>query len=418
MRTRRRSGRRAGAGHAVRVAAVTTAAIAVVYVVCITVLNLVVSGHLTAQTDARLSDRLTDLRRQVSTTSPQSARPEIGPDDDHDDDDGDDGSPVAVWLIGADRRIITSTTGAPTLPSRLASDDGNSGASTAALGKSGRYRLEQAHSGAGLLVAGISLAGDQRIERWLLIGEVTAGPVLLLAMFAGSVLIGLRAQAPIEQSRQRQLEFTADASHELRTPLSVIKAEADLALASPRKAAEYRDTLVRIQGESDRLRRLTEDMLWLARFDSQPPHLDEGPVDLVTVARAGADRFRSVGPAVTTDLAVSSALIDAPPEWIDRLTGVLLDNACRYAGPDGKVRIRVSVAGSRAALVVEDSGPGIAEDQRSQLFDRFSRATEQKSGTGLGLAIGDSVVQSTGGRWEVGVSPLGGARLAVTWRHT
>jgi signal transduction histidine kinase len=197
----------------------------------------------------------------------------------------------------------------------------------------------------------------------------------------------------------------------------VIRAEADLALASPRKAAEYRDTLVRIQGESDRLRRLTEDMLWLARFDSQPPHLDEGPVDLVTVAQAGADRFRSVGPAVTTDLAVSSALIDAPPEWIDRLTGVLLDNACRYAGADGKVRISVSAAGSRVTLVVEDSGPGIAEEQRSRLFDRFSRATEQKSGTGLGLAIGDSVVQSTAGRWEVGVSPLGGARLAVTWRQ-
>ena len=91
------------------------------------------------------------------------------------------------------------------------------------------------------------MASDHRIERWLLIGEVTAGPVLLLAMFAGSLLIGLRAQAPVERSRRRQLEFTADASHELRTPLSVIRAETDLALASPRKAADYRDTLVRIR---------------------------------------------------------------------------------------------------------------------------------------------------------------------------
>jgi two-component system sensor histidine kinase RstB len=77
----------------------------------------------------------------------------------------------------------------------------------------------------------------------------------------------------------------------------------------------------------------------------------------------------------------------------------------------------VTVSGSRATLAVEDSGPGIAQEQRSRLFDRFSRSTEQKSGTGLGLAIGDSVVQSTGGRWDVGDSPLGGARLAVTWRH-
>ena len=80
-------------------------------------------------------------------------------------------------------------------------------------------------------------------------------------------------------------------------------------------------------------------MLWLARFDSQPPRLDEGPADLATVAQACADRFRSVGPTVTAAVAAEPALINAPPDWIDRLAGVLLDNACRYAGPDGQVRV-------------------------------------------------------------------------------
>jgi signal transduction histidine kinase len=268
-----------------------------------------------------------------------------------------------------------------------------------------------------LVVVGLSLAGNQRVKQLMLLGEVTAGPVLLLAMFAGSLLIGLRAQAPVEQSRRRQLEFTADASHELRTPLSVIRAETDLALARPHEAAHYRDTLVRIRAESDRLRRLVEDMLWLARFDSQPPRLDKGPVDLATVAQACADRFRSVGPAVTAAVTTEPALVNAPPEWIDRLAGVLLDNACRYAGPGGQVRVGVTVTGSRVTLTVEDSGPGIPADQRPRLFDRFSRATEQDSGAGLGLAIGDSVVRSTGGRWEIADSPLGGALMAVTWRH-
>jgi signal transduction histidine kinase len=286
-----------------------------------------------------------------------------------------------------------------------------------ALGRSGTFRLKSSTSGSDLLVVGFSLAGDHRIERWLLIGEITAGPLLLLAMFAGALLIGLRAQAPVEQSRRRQLEFTADASHELRTPLSVIRAETDLALASPRAAADYRDTLTRIGGETERLRRLVEDMLWLARFDSQPPRLDEGPVDVSTVAQACADRFRSVGPAVTATATDEPALVNAPPEWMDRLAGVLLDNACRYAGMDGQVRIGVVVTGNRVTLTVEDSGPGIPADQRPRLFDRFSRATEQGSGAGLGLAIGDSVVRSTGGRWEVGDSSLGGARLAVSWRQ-
>jgi signal transduction histidine kinase len=288
---------------------------------------------------------------------------------------------------------------------------------TATLATSGPYRLRLARSGTDVMVLGLSLSDDHRIERWLLIGEVAAGPVLLLAMFAGALVIGLRAQAPVEQARRRQLEFTADASHELRTPLSVIRAETDLALASPRKADAYRDTLLRIRGESERLRLLVEDMLWLARFDSQPPHPEEGPTDLVMVARACADRFRSVGPTVTADVADTAALINAPPDWTDRLAGVLLDNACRYAGPDGEVRIGVHVAGNRVALTVEDSGPGIPADERSRLFDRFSRATEHGSGTGLGLAIGDSVVRSTGGRWDVGDSPLGGARFEVSWRH-
>ena len=123
----------------------------------------------------------------------------------------------------------------------------------------------------GWLVAGQSLAGIAHTRRLLLYAEVLAGPFLLLAMFFGCLMVGRRALAPVEQSRRRQLEFTADASHELRTPLSVIRAEADVALSTPRDAAGYRDALARIQGESVRLRHLVDDMLWLARSGSGPP---------------------------------------------------------------------------------------------------------------------------------------------------
>ncbi len=165
-----------------------------------------------------------------------------------------------------------------------------------------------------------------------------------------------------------------------------------------------------------RLRHLVDDMLWLARFDSRPPPRDE-PVDLVTLAQACAERFRAVGPAITAETAAVPALISAPPEWIDQLAGALMDNACRYAGPDGVVRIGVRADGSRISLTVEDSGPGIVEAERPMLFDRFHRATEQGSGAGLGLAIGDSIVRSTGGRWHIGDSPLGGALMMVTWQR-
>jgi signal transduction histidine kinase len=410
-------------GPAVKVAAVATAVLAVAYVAAVIVLNLVVGAHLTGQTEARLADRLTDVRRDPS----QLARPPSDPGarSDPDDDLDDDSAPVYLWAANASGTVTAHTPGAPSLPASLfrstplTGDGGRDGlALTLGLGpRDAQFLLKMASDGSGWLVAGQSLAGDAHTQNLLRNTEIIAGPLVLAAIFLASLVVGLRALAPVEQSRRRQLEFTADASHELRTPLSVIRAEADVALSAPRDADGYRDALTRIQGETQRLRQLVEDLLWLARFDSRPPPPGDEPVDLATLAQACADRFRSVGPAVTADTQDTPVLISAPPEWIDRLAGVLVDNACRYAGPGGQVRIRVLAHGSRASLIVEDSGPGIPEPERSRLFDRFHRAAELGAGTGLGLAIGDSIVRSTGGRWQVGESSLGGASMSVSWKH-
>jgi two-component system sensor histidine kinase CiaH len=404
-----------GSSPAVRVAAVATVAIAVVYVIGALVFNLVAARHMTGNKDDQLGDRLRVARHDPDTLGQRVARGDASSSD-----LDADGPPVFIWAVNDRRKVVAHSPGAPVLPSAMltagALRDGN--AVTANLGGSAPYRVRVAEDRGGWLIAGENLAENRHTQSLLLDAEVIAGPFLLLAIFLGLLVVGLRALAPVEQSRRRQLEFTADASHELRTPLSVIRAEADVALSAPREAAEYRDSLRRIQGESQRLRQLVEDMLWLARFDSNPPPPGSEPVDLATLAQACADRFRAVGPAVSAETPDGAVLISAPPEWIDRLAGVLVDNACRYAGPDGTVRIRVRVQGSRVSLTVEDSGPGIAEAERPQLFDRFHRATEHGSGAGLGLAIGDSIVRSTGGRWHVGDSPLGGALMSVSWRHS
>jgi len=77
--------------------------------------------------------------------------------------------------------------------------------------------------------------------------------------------------------------------------------------------------------------------------------------------------------------------------------------------------VRVAAEGNRVTLAIDDSGPGIPPERRSQVFDRFRRATDQPGGAGLGLAIADAIVRATNGRWEVGSSPAGGASMAVTW---
>ncbi len=372
------------ASPAAKVAAVATAAIAAVYVIGVVVLNLVVSAHLTEQTNEKLASRLAVARQDPATLSQRVTRNGTSQRADNGDIDAD-GLPVFLWSMNAHGAVTGHSPGAPALSATVLAGHAprDKLAITANLGTVGPFRLKITRDGSGWVIAGQSLAGDAHTERLLRYGEVIAGPFLLLAMFLGSLVVGLRALAPVEQSRRRQLEFTADASHELRTPLSVIRAEADVALSASRDAAGYRDALTRIQGETQRLRQLVEDMLWLARFDSRPPPPGDEPVDLATLAQACADRFRAVGPAVTAETAAGPALISAPPEWIDRLAGVLVDNACRHAGPDGRVRIQVRAHGSRVSLIVEDSGPGIPEADRPRLFDRFHRSTQGGSG-GMG----------------------------------
>jgi two-component system sensor histidine kinase RstB len=79
------------------------------------------------------------------------------------------------------------------------------------------------------------------------------------------------------------------------------------------------------------------------------------------------------------------------------------------------VTVAVAGDGSRIALTVDDSGPGIPETERSRIFDRFHRANDATGGAGLGLAIADAIVRATNGRWRIGTSPSGGARMSVSW---
>jgi len=392
---------------AARVAAVATLLIAVVYVVVVGVLDMIVYQHLVWNADARIEERLH-----------HAAAHDLGSAQGRSSTDLDD-APVLLWRVGANGHPVALSADTPTLASDAWS---HSGPTTATVGTT-QFRLAATRSGTGWLVAGQSLAQADHVRAVLLAGEAIAGPVLLVSMFLGSVVIGVQASSPVELARRRQLEFTADASHELRTPLSVIDAELSLARATPRRADEYRQALDRIGGESQRLRQIVEDLLWLARFDSEPPPPGDEPVDLATIAVTCADRFGSVAQSRGVEITVRSegqgpAWIDAPPEWVDRLAGVLVDNACRHAGPGGSVRILVDSQGHRVSLAVEDSGPGITPEERPRLFDRFHRATAGGGGAGLGLAIADSVVRSTAGRWTVGDAAIGGARMEVSWHRS
>ena len=118
---------------------------------------------------------------------------------------------------------------------------------------------------------------------------------------------------------------------------------------------------------------------------------------------------------MTVAISDQPPVINASSEWLDRLLGVLLDNACKYAPEQGRITVGVAAERNRVRLVVEDSGPGIPSHEQHRIFDRFHRASDVP-GAGLGLAIADAVVRLTHGRWEIGGSAqLGGASMAVSW---
>ncbi|HWD54311.1 MAG TPA: HAMP domain-containing sensor histidine kinase [Acidimicrobiales bacterium] len=391
-----------------RVAAVATVVVIVFYVIAAVILNLIVTNHLITTTDHRLADRLRDAGQQTLTAPGSSA-----PDDAVDLDD----APIFLWSIAPSGTVNALTATAPPLPSRHWGTD----PVTLDVGSS-TLRFDTLRVNDAVLVAGQSTAATSNVQSTLLVAELVFGLILTVAVFAGALVVGLRASAPSELIRRRQAEFTADASHELRTPISVIEAEVGLALDRPRDTTAYREAFERVGRESTRLRRIVEDLLWLARADSaQLPPGDAGAADVGEVVERCVERFRALAVAHSVDLSMQRVgkgpfSVQVQPDLLDRLAGVLVDNACKFAGEGGRVEVSVRDWGTRVDLRVDDSGPGIPEDQRDAVFDRFHRATDEVAGTGLGLAIADSIVRSTQGQWAIGTAEQGGARLEISWR--
>jgi signal transduction histidine kinase len=391
----------------IRVALGATGIVAVFYLIVAVGVFAAVTNALTAQLDARLTDSLAHI-------ASEPGHPPSGGGFDAPPPDRPFGPTQLVWTVFPDGTVISNTPDA-VLPAEAATV---STPETISVGGTD-VRVTGTSVGDQYVIVGQRTAELQATQATVLVAELIIGPVLLVLVFLGAVAIGRRVAAPIERARQRQLAFSADASHELRTPVSVIEAQTSLALTGERDPDADREAFQRIDRETRRIRRLLDDLLWLARFDAFRGAPNAEPVDVGVLARATADRFAIVAEArhlaLTVDVAAGDHVIAIPPDWLDRLLGVLVDNACKYA-PDGSaVRISVVDESGRVALAVDDAGPGIPPEQRDAIFDRFHRASDTGAGAGLGLAIADGIVRATHGRWRVGTSSLGGASMSVSW---
>lgn len=215
--------------------------------------------------------------------------------------------------------------------------------------------------------------------------------------------------ARLDAAFAQQQQFTADAAHELRTPVSVILTQTQTTLNRDRSAAEYREAVESCQRAAQRMRRLIESLLELARLDAGQQPMKQLPFDLSQTAR---DSVTLVGPLAEGRHVKISC--DVPPlECVgdsDRLSQVvtnLLINAITYNKENGEVRVAGSAKNGSVILTVSDTGIGISAGELPRVFDRFYRVDKSRTSgnTGLGLAISKAIVEAHGGTIEVSSAP-------------
>ncbi|GIV68238.1 cell wall metabolism sensor histidine kinase WalK [Caldilinea sp.] len=223
--------------------------------------------------------------------------------------------------------------------------------------------------------------------------------------------------ARLDDAFQRQRRFVSDASHELRTPLTIVMGEIEVALAQPRAPEAYVQTLSSVYDEVERMRRLTNDLLLLARSDSGRLQLTRTKLDLSELIASLCEQMEPrIGEAgIDLRLELTSPLwVEADFDRLLQLFSNLLDNAIVYA-PGSPLTIKTLIQDENAVAVIADAGPGIPPEHLPHIFDRFYRADPARSSdnSGLGLSIAFEIARAHGGDLQVQSAPGQGATFIL-----
>jgi two-component system, OmpR family, sensor kinase len=283
------------------------------------------------------------------------------------------------------------------------------------------FRLLGTPSEGGIVIAGASLEDRDEALATLLTQLMIGGPIVLLLSGLAGYALATAALRPVvrrlEAGLARERRFVADASHELRTPLALLETELELALRRPRTAEELRLALESAAEEVERLVRLAEDLLVLARADEGRLPLQHASVSVGDLFETVARRFRPRATEEGRTLDVASGAeesVVADQLRLEQALGNLVDNALRHGS--GAVRLDAGRRDGSIELRVSDEGEGFPPSFLPHAFERFARADESRArgATGLGLAIVDAVARAHGGTAEAANRHEGGAVVTLT----
>ena len=223
----------------------------------------------------------------------------------------------------------------------------------------------------------------------------------------------------LEESFQRLSQFSADLAHELRTPINNLMGEMQVALSRPRSAEEYRDVLESGLEEYDRLSRMIDSLLFLARAEQPVPHIERKHLDAEKELEAVRAFYEAMAEERNVSLSCQGhSMLDADPSLFRRAIGNLVSNALHHTRAGGRVVLSVKeINGQWVEINVEDTGIGIAPEHLSKLFNRFYRVDSSRSdhpdGSGLGLAIAKSIMTMHSGSIEIQSMPGQGTTVTL-----
>jgi heavy metal sensor kinase len=199
-------------------------------------------------------------------------------------------------------------------------------------------------------------------------------------------------------------QFTADAAHELRAPLALMRSQVDVILRHDRSPDEYRESHRALRTEIERLSRLADQLLLLARADAGSLEAQRLPVDISDLLEETLDRWRLRALEGRVRLEATTGdgdVLEADPDLLRRLLDNLLDNALRHTPAGGRVGVSARLEDGAVRLQVEDSGPGVTATLAGRIFDRFTRADDARArdsgGSGLGLSLAAAIAEAHGG---------------------
>ena len=260
----------------------------------------------------------------------------------------------------------------------------------------------------GHLYTFMDVTAQQGILTNLIYTFTAVGVVMLILLFFTSRYFANRSIRPVQDAFDKQKQFIADASHELKTPLAVINTNADVLLANPDETIRSQSKWLHyIKGETERMSRLTGDLLYLTEMEDARPTMMHSTFDLSETAENLILTMEAVifEKELSLEYDITPGLtIEGSSQQMQQVIMILLDNAIKYCNPRGSITLTLHRHNQQTVLSVSNTGEGIAPQHLDRIFDRFYRTDASRArsqgGHGLGLAIAKSIVEQHGGRIE------------------